>query len=77
MSDKEKVAQWMIQQGYATGHGDTVEDLLAELDQQLFENWNKSVMKVAAHEREACAEICDKEQEFIASGGPYVFSARR
>ena len=32
---------------------------------------------VAAHEREACAEICDKEQEFIASGGPYVFSARR
>ena len=32
---------------------------------------------VAAHEREACAEICDKEQEFIGSGGPYVFSASR
>ena len=32
---------------------------------------------VAAHEREACAKVCDKEQEFIASGGPYVFSARR
>ena len=30
MTDKEKVAQWMIQQGYATGHGDTVEDLLKE-----------------------------------------------
>ena len=60
MTDKEKVAQWMIQQGYATGHGDTVEDLLAELDQQLFENWNKSAMKVAAHEREACAKLCDE-----------------
>ena len=32
---------------------------------------------VAAHEREACVKVCDKEQEFIASGGPYVFSARR
>ena len=32
---------------------------------------------VAAHEREACAKVCDKEQEFIASGGPYVFSAMR
>ena len=32
---------------------------------------------VAAHEREACAKVCDKEQEFVASGGPYVFSARR
>ena len=32
---------------------------------------------VAAHEREACAKVCDKEQEFIASGGPYVFSAKR
>jgi len=32
---------------------------------------------VRADEREACAQVCDKEQEFIASGGPYVFSARR
>lgn len=66
MSDKEKVAQWMIQKGYATGHGDTVEDLLKELEWQVVER-----------EREACAKVCDKEQEFIASGGPYVFSASR
>ena len=66
MTNKEKIAQWMIQKGYATGHGDTVEDLLKELEWQ-----------AAEREREACAKVCDKEQEFIASGGPYVFSASR
>lgn len=32
---REAVAQWMIKRGYATGHGDTIEDLLAELEGQL------------------------------------------
>ena len=35
--EREKVAQWMMQRGYATGHGDTTEDLLAELDWQVKE----------------------------------------
>ena len=35
------------------------------------------VQKAVEDEREACAKVCDKEQEFVASGGPYVFSARR
>ena len=48
MTDKEKLAQWMIQQGYATGHGDTIEDLLKELEWQ-----------VAEREREACAKLCE------------------
>ena len=39
--------------------------------------YKSALKKLVADEREACAEICDKEQEFIASGGPYVFSARR
>ena len=30
-----KVAQWMMTKGYATGHGDTVEDLLRELEWQV------------------------------------------
>ena len=25
--NREKVAQWMISRGYATGHGDTIDDL--------------------------------------------------
>ena len=38
MSDKEKLAQWMIAKGYATGHGDTIEELLNELEWQIAEN---------------------------------------
>jgi hypothetical protein len=33
-AERQKVAQWMIRHSYATGHGDTVEDLLKELDWQ-------------------------------------------
>lgn len=35
--NRQKVAQWMISRGYATGHGDTIEDLLRELDWQIEE----------------------------------------
>lgn len=31
----EAIAQWMIERGYATGHGDTVNDLLDELTSQV------------------------------------------
>ena len=48
-AERNKVAQWMIARGYATGHGDTVEDLLKELDWQVREE-----------ERELCAQICEK-----------------
>ena len=37
-TEREKVAQWMILRGYATGHGDTIEDLLQELEWQIAEN---------------------------------------
>jgi hypothetical protein len=44
--EREKVAAWMLRRSYATGHGDTVEDLLDELEWQ-----------VAEREREACAKL--------------------
>jgi hypothetical protein len=44
--EREKVAQWMSERGYATGHGDTIEDLLTEIDWQ-----------AAEREREACRLI--------------------
>lgn len=47
-AERNKVAVWMIQRGYATGHSDTVEDLLAELEWQVRES-----------EREACAKVCE------------------
>ena len=31
---RERVAKWMMDAGYATGHGDNIEDLLAELESQ-------------------------------------------
>ena len=49
---KEILAQWMIKHGYATGHGDTIEDLLTELEWQIREA-----------EREACAKVCDEMAE--------------
>jgi hypothetical protein len=45
-AERNKVAQWMIDHSYATGHGDTVEDLLKELDWQVRES-----------ERNACAAV--------------------
>jgi hypothetical protein len=47
-TEREKVAAWMIARGYATGHGDSVEDLLQELDWQIREQ-----------EREACSKVCE------------------
>ena len=47
-AEREKLAAWMMSQGYATGHGDTVEDLLKELEWQ-----------IAEREREACAKVCE------------------
>ena len=47
-TERNKVAQWMIRHSYATGHGDTVEDLLKELEWQ-----------VAEAENEACAKVCE------------------
>jgi hypothetical protein len=52
--EREKVAQWMIQHCYATGHGETTEDLLAELDWQIAENWNRAMINGVETEREAC-----------------------
>jgi len=47
-TERNKLAAWMMSQGYATGHGDTTEDLLREFEWQIVER-----------EREACAKVCD------------------
>jgi hypothetical protein len=47
-TERNKLAAWMMRQGYATGHGDSTEDLLKELEWQ-----------IAEREREACAKVCD------------------
>lgn len=39
---REEVARWMIGRGYATGHGDSLGDLLAELEWQAAERGVRS-----------------------------------
>ena len=36
-AERNKLAAWMIERGYATGHGDSTEDLLKELEWQIDE----------------------------------------
>ena len=44
--EREKVVQWMMERGYATGHGDTIQELIKEVEWQAKEK-----------EREACRLI--------------------
>lgn len=36
-AERNKLAGWMMAKGYSTGHGDTVEDLLNELEWQVID----------------------------------------
>jgi len=46
--EREVVANWIMDRGFATGHGDSIVDLLDQLEWQ-----------IAEKEREACANICE------------------
>jgi hypothetical protein len=46
--EREVVANWIMDRGFATGHGDSIVDLLDQLQWQIEEK-----------EREACAKIAD------------------
>jgi hypothetical protein len=67
-AERNKLATWMMAQGYATGHGDTIEGLLEELEREIgfkrAELWIKRINEAVLAEREQCAKICDHmEQE--------------
>ena len=49
--ERAAVAAWMIQHGHVTGHGDTLDDLLGELE-----------ASIRADEREKCAAIADTHE---------------
>jgi hypothetical protein len=55
-AQREKVAHWMRSMGYATGHGDTIEEMLDHLGTQISEGLEVEALT----EREACAAICDQ-----------------
>jgi hypothetical protein len=74
-AQREKVAHWMRSLGYATGHGDTMEDLLDHLGTQISEGLEVQVLM----EREACAKVCETTDEPLdpsAAGGVFAAAIR-
>ena len=45
VDEREKVAQWMMDKGFATGHGDSIEDLLKEIEWQVAERERTAVIE--------------------------------
>ena len=50
--EREKVSQLIMAQGYATGHGDTIEEMLKELDWQVRERVGKQFARSEEHTSE-------------------------
>jgi hypothetical protein len=48
---REKLASWMLAHGFATGHGDTMDDLLKELTWQV-EELRLKAMSSLRHDRQ-------------------------
>jgi Cdc6-like AAA superfamily ATPase len=69
--EREKVADWMIHRGYATGHGDTIQDLLKELNWQAKERERKACAKVVTDNAHMFATLQDAESlaAFIRARG--------
>ena len=67
MNDREKVAQWMIERGFATGHGDSIEDLLKEIEWQIESRTKQAYCDGLENgldaEREACAKVCEDREK--------------
>jgi hypothetical protein len=76
-AQREKLAHWMRSMGYATGHGDTIEDLLDHLGTQIAEGLEVEVLmerkqyehtlalQKASYEREIKIEV-EAEREACA-----------
>lgn len=58
-AEREKVAAWMHFNDYTTGHGDTTEDLLEEIQAQVAENERWKCAEVAEAYEPRC-DVCPK-----------------
>ena len=73
-ASREKLAAWMMANSFATGHGDTIDDLLVELGGQI-----RELREVSARTRsdtlQEAAEECDRHAKFCKdqalAGGDY------
>ena len=58
-AEREKVAAWMHFNDYTTGHGDTIEDLLEEIQAQVAESERWKSAQVAEAYEPTC-DVCPK-----------------
>lgn len=70
MSAKHQIIIWMADRGYATGHGDTIEDLLDEIDWQACERGcgHSLAQRVllAINQRDKCS-VAELQQYFTSA----------
>ena len=59
-AERNKLAAWMTQYGFATGHGDTMEQLCDALGTEIVD----SIKCEVKAEREDCAKLCETGWEF-------------
>jgi hypothetical protein len=67
-AEREKVAAWMVAHLYATGHGDTTEDMLEELEWQIAEREREACRDIAA-QYASCEGIAQKIEQEIRERG--------
>ena len=63
-AERETLAAWTMRQGYATGHGDTVEDLLKELEWQIEERIRREWVGLTSDEIWKCNKASGTAVEF-------------
>jgi DNA-binding transcriptional MocR family regulator len=70
--DKERLAAWMMRQGFATGHGDTAEELLDEL------SWQIAEIKARRDELlEALEELFSLADDASKGGGTFTWRVHK
>ncbi len=78
MNDTEKLAQMMIRCGLATGHGDTIDDLIFELEKQIKNTSHafSDARKKIAQLREALTKVVVYHDGFTLTIEEVVASTR-
>ena len=72
-AERNILAAWMIQFGFATGHGDTMEQLVDALGSEIVDRIEIEINVAVAAEREACAKVCeDKAAEWRKRSVPLL-----
>ena len=66
-AERNILAAWMIQFGFATGHGDTMEQLVDALGSEIVDRIEIEIDVAVAAEREACAKVCEELNPGLAT----------